>query len=132
MLEMAGIRTNIPQILSAMKAGGGRFSSAAQNSVMENGKLVMKECMVQIDALIYSTPPSPSYRRTKNLRRSHHMKKIAPMAVLIYNDAQYSGWVHDGTYKMAARPWMERAIANTIGEQKNRLTRDGLKAFQGD
>jgi len=128
---MATVSSNIPQILNMMRAGGAKFGKTIEGAIMENGKLVLKECIVQIDALIYSQPESPYYRRTKNLRRSHHMRKIAPLAVLIFNDAQYSGWVHDGTIKMSARPWMEQAIANTAEVQIQNLTEAGTKALLG-
>ncbi len=33
----------------------------------------------------------------------------------LYNDVYYAQWVHDGTYKMAARPWMLNGFYATRG-----------------
>jgi len=31
----------------------------------------------------------------------------------LYNDTYYARWVHDGTYKMPARPWLMNAVWRT-------------------
>jgi HK97 gp10 family phage protein len=107
------------------------FPEAIDKAVGQNAAMALKETIVQIDALIYSTPESPTYKRTKNLRRSNKIKKLGPMAWLLYNDAEYAGAVHNGTSRVGPRPWMRNAIDAKQSDMTDNLVRAGLEALEG-
>ena len=109
-----------------------QFPEEIDKAVGNNAALALRESIVEIDALIYSTPESPGYHRTKNLRRSNKIKKVGDAAWLIYNDAKYAPPVHNGTVAVRARPWMKNAIDRKQSEMTNNLVKAGTAVLQGD
>lgn len=57
---------------------------------------------------------------TGNLRRSI-TTDIGDMEVDIGSNCEYAGYVHDGTYKMAARPFLEEATNSEIEGLADRI-----------
>lgn len=106
------------------------FPEGISKAVAKNAKVVLAESIVQIDVLLYSQPETPSYHRTKNLRRSNSIKQVGPMSWLVYNDARYAGPVHDGTSVMSPRPWMQTAIELKEVELEENLVNGGLTALR--
>ncbi len=51
---------------------------------------------------------------TGNLINSHTRHKAGPAAWRIVSPAEYSVYVHMGTSRMAARPWMEEATTRAM------------------
>jgi hypothetical protein len=128
-------------IVTRMRKLGAPMQEAVSKGVKENAFIFMNECVSQIDAMIYSQPQSDSdYKRTKHLRRSHHLKQLGWHTWLLYNDAAYAIPVHNG-YRvhgsgrmMPAKPWMETAINNKKDECTERLrgyAHDCLKGYVG-
>lgn len=67
--------------------------------------------------LIYDTPESPNYRRTRNLRDSiTHITNTAEHYVEVGSAVEYAPYVELGTRKMAARPFLKNAIVNFKNE----------------
>jgi HK97 gp10 family phage protein len=127
------IWSNIDEEYRKFKARADKIPNAIDQTVGTNAKIVLKESIVQIDDLIYSQPQSPSgYERTKNLRRSNKISKLSYATWLVYNDAEYAGYVHDGTSAMPARPWMQNAIDNKQAEMSKNLEDVGVRIFSGE
>jgi len=60
------------------------------------------------------------------LRDGHQVKAEQDAYVFtryFYNDVEYSRYVHDGTYKMAARPWFLNAVLHTQSEVMHVMSR---------
>jgi len=81
----------------------------------------MSDCIVEIDNLIYSQPGSPTYHRTRDLRKAHRVEKLSEGVYLIENTMPYAIFQHDGwTDRSGAfhpgRPWMD--VAMTKNEKK--------------
>lgn len=107
------------------------FPKAIDAALGANAVLALRESIVQIDALIYSTPESESYHRTKNLRRSNKVEKLGEMTWLVFNDAEYAEPVHDGTSQMQPRPWMKNAIDTVQEKMDENLLEAGTRALAG-
>lgn len=43
---------------------------------------------------------------TGRLLSRNALRQINPFSIVIYNDAPYAKWVHDGTSRMEARPFL--------------------------
>lgn len=107
------------------------FPEGIDKAVGNNAKLVLKGSIEMIDDLIYSTPEGPTYQRTKNLRRANKIERLAPMSWLVYNDAEYAGFVHDGTTTMPARPWMGNSVDANEVQMRQNLEDAGIEVLGG-
>jgi len=107
------------------------FPEAIDKAVGANAALALKETIVKIDELIYATPEPENYHRTKNLRRANQIKKLGTMAWLLYNDAAYAGYVHDGTSVLQGRPWMQNAVDAVQDQMDENLVKAGMAALEG-
>lgn len=117
-----GITSNIDALTGEMKALGGKFMDDTDRAVMAGAREFLKDCITEIDSMIYSQPLSATYgKRTKNLRRRHHIRRIVKGVFLVFNDADYALAQHDGWHDRggkfhAGRPWMDSAA--TKGKDK--------------
>ncbi len=72
---------------------------------------------------------------TGNLRQAHRTEiDLSEFQAKIYTDsslAKYAIWVHEGTKKMAARPWMDKALSDKARDI-NALQDDLLKNIVSD
>jgi len=130
------ISSNINVLVSEMKGMGAGFGAGVDKAVGEAAKTFLKDCIVEIDSLIYSQTGSPYYHRTKNLRRSHKIRRITSGVWLVFSDksvAAYGNIVHDGWKNskggsMPSRPWMSNAARKNKKKYKQ-IIADGLKGF---
>lgn len=122
--------TNVASVLREFRKATSDFPKAISKAVASNAKLVIRGSVEQADMLIYSTPEG-EYHRTKNLRRSNKVEKISNLAWLVYNDAEYAEYVHDGTSRMDPRPWMGNAIDLLAQTMEDNLLEAGTSALEG-
>lgn len=117
---MINLGHNINDIVGEMKSLGNTFLSEVDKAVFEAAKEYMKDCIIEIDALIYSQPASPYYpKRTKFLRRSHHIRRLTQGVFLIFNDASYAEYQHDGWDGHAGRPWMQNPLDRNANKYRD-------------
>jgi HK97 gp10 family phage protein len=58
--------------------------------------------------------------KTGNLRDSNDYKvELANKRVLIGNSVEYGLWVHEGTSRQRAQPWIERSIMGNVNRIQN-------------
>jgi hypothetical protein len=86
----------------------------------------VRDCLVEIDDLIYSKPAPDGYTRTKNLRNGHKIKKLGDSTYLIGNYVPYAIFQHDGWTSRGGnwnpgRPWMEIALYKNTNKYVNML-----------
>lgn len=88
----------------------------AMELVAEQGE---SNAVAEVDALVYDTPPSPSYVRTGDLRKylSHKYLK-AEKAAYIGTNIEYAPYVEYGTRNMTERPFLRNAAQNYSDEYK--------------
>lgn len=61
-----------------------------------------------------ATPESAGYQGGQ--LRNTHVKKIRPWEAIIKPTTSYAGYVHGGTTKMEARPWLDYAVEENRGK----------------
>lgn len=126
------ILTNISAQTHDFRERADAYPDAIEKAVAKNAAIALKETVVQIDDLIYSTgdPMHNGVPRTKNLRRSNQIKKLGPTSWLLFNDASYAGPVHNGTSHMPPRPWMKTALTVKDDEMSKNLVEAGVEVFR--
>lgn len=65
--------------------------------------------------------PYPVGVRTGTLKRSLKIKKLGKNRYKVFSDfeiARYSYWVHEGSSKMEARPFLDDAVKNVMDTKK--------------
>lgn len=82
-------------------SGGG-----VQNALSAGAAQLQREIMMQAMSM--------GIWDTGNLINSHTRQKIGPATWRIVSPAEYSVYVHMGTSRMAARPWMEIATKKAM------------------
>jgi hypothetical protein len=122
--------TNVGQVLEEFRRAASDFPVAVATAVANNAKMVLRESIKQIDDLVYSVPEG-EYHRTKNLRRANKIEKVSELAWLVYNDAEYAEYVHDGTSRAEPKPWMGNAIDLLAPDMEDNLVEAGTSAFTG-
>lgn len=129
-MASVSIDSNLEEVGREARAAFGRFPQAIGKAMEQNAKLALKASITQIDVLIYAMPAADTYIRTKNLRRSNKLEKLSTFTWLIYNDAEYAGYVHDGTSQRVGRPWMGNAIELSEPVMERNLVRAGARALE--
>lgn len=81
----------------AAKASGGIIEQAVAAGAAQLQRAAMQQAM------------SMAIIDTGNLINSHTRRKIGPLTWQIVSPAEYSVYVHMGTTRMKARPWLEIA-----------------------
>jgi hypothetical protein len=132
---LMSISSNIDKMAAQMAGFGSKFDMRVDRAVGKAAKEFLKDCIAEIDALIYSQKGSSVYKRTKNLRRSHHIRRIVLGIWLVFNDADYAIPVHDGWSNrkggsMPARSWMEIAKRKNAQKYKNTIADDIKDIFE--
>lgn len=126
--------SNVDKLANEMKGLGGTFMSSVDKGVMAAAREFMKDCIIEIDSMIYSQPLSVTYgKRSKFLRRSHHLRRITKGVFLVFNDADYALPQHDGWHDRgggwhAGRPWMDSA-ANKNRDKYREIISDAMKEW---
>ena len=78
--------------------------------------------VLETNKLIYDTPPSPSYIRTGDLRKSITHKYVpSELTAYIGTNLDYAPYVEFGTRHMKARPYLRNAINKYIDQYQNLL-----------
>ena len=73
--------------------------------------------IAEVTRLVYDTPPSPTYVRTGDLRKSITHKYIPEERTAYIGTAiEYAPYVEFGTSKMEPRPFLENAAFNYSDE----------------
>lgn len=77
----------------------------------------------EVTALVYDTPPSPSYVRTGDLRKSitHDYVPSEVAAYVGCANLEYAPYVELGTRHMHERPFLRNAVVNYMDEYQNIL-----------
>lgn len=93
-----------------------------ETSLRENKTIIAKEvsnfiqrAMARLDSGIKNNPwkvgasggGSPVASRNGGSLRASHQKDVTPWSGRIYPTQPYAVFVHEGTYKMKARPWLD-------------------------
>lgn len=93
-------RSNLPNVLRAMDAAEDRALTAV-------GEFTRSESQVR----------SPV--RTGNLRDSNDYQVDMPgKRVIIGNSVDYAEFVHEGTSRQRAQPWLENSVLENVGRIK--------------
>lgn len=108
-------------IQSNISAIKGDVKAAVSQALEIIGMQAESNLVTEVDNAVYSTPKSPRYRRTGNLRGANHYEVSGDDTVLIKNGMEYAGYVEYGTSKMPARPFFKPAILNYLDEYKGIL-----------
>jgi len=90
------------------------YSSYQNRQVRLVAQEFVKDCIKEIDDIIYSTPAGEDYKRTKVLRKGHKLRKVGDGFYVVGNYAPYAIFQHDGWRDRggvwhAGRPWMDIA-----------------------
>ena len=81
-----------------------------------------KNAVEETNELIYDTPPSPTYVRTGDLRKSITHKYVpSERTAYIGTNIEYAPYVQFGTRRMHARPFLSNAIEKYIKEYQKLL-----------
>ncbi len=134
------ISSNATQMATNMIGAGQVFAGKVDKAVGEAAKTFLRDCIIEIDAMIYSQPASDAYKRTKNLRRRHHIRRIVDGVWMVFNDAMdddgngyavpvHDGWANSKGGHMPARPWMETAGRKNEKKYKNIIADELKDAF---
>lgn len=100
------------------------FKNAAVDAALEEiGTEAEKRAVEHVDEAVYSTPESPSYVRTGDLRKSITHRRVKKNAVAVGARVNYARYVEFGTRKMRPRPFIKPAVANHLQEYKAILER---------
>lgn len=137
---MFSIPSNVHTIASTMRKAGAGFLDEMDAAVGDNAKMFLKACIIKIDEKIYSQPPASTYGkgtgrpRTKFLRRSHHIKRLDKARWLLWNDARYAIYQHEGWTDKSGkfhpgRPWMREAIEQNMNVARARLREPTARLF---
>jgi len=93
---------NLPQIKMAL---------AAYPTIMTKN---LQQAIVKTSFLVHGMATSTVPVRTGFLRRSHNTAPfIGKLRGEINPFANYAFWVHEGTRRMRARPWLRNAVSNS-------------------
>lgn len=65
---------------------------------------------------LYAKPPIDTGALQANVH--HYVENSAPDTVDVGNDLEYAHFVHEGTYKMKARPYIRDALAAEWAQQQ--------------
>ena len=125
------VRSNVGEVHREVQVALARFPIAMANAHAENARTLKEASEVEADLLIYSTPPSSGYVRTTDLLRSHKVVPLSNFSWMLINDVPYAGYVHDGTSKMEARPWMANAVEWVQQELDDNLLDTGERVLSG-
>ena len=80
----------------------------------------------EVTALVYDTPPSQTYVRTGDLRKSiAHEYVKEERAAYVGSSIYYSPYVEFGTRNMVERPFLRNAVQNYLDKYKQ-ILEDGL------
>ncbi len=83
----------------------------------------------EVTRLVYDTPPSPTYIRTGDLRKSLSHKYVKKeMAAYIGTNLEYAPYVEYGNQYVKERPYLRNACRNYSSEYKA-LMDDALKVL---
>jgi hypothetical protein len=98
--------------------------SRVNAAVREVSQEFVKDCVAEIDEMIYAQPAGEGYKRTRLLRNSHKASKLAEGVYLVKNTASYAIYQHDGWTDHAGgwhpgRPWMDTALAKNESKYQN-------------
>jgi hypothetical protein len=115
--------SNIDRLTTEMKGLGGGFFDNVDEGVKAAAMEFMRDCIIEIDSMIYSQPGSTYGMRTKFLRRSHHLRQVVKGVYMVFNDADYALPQHDGWHDRgggfhAGRPWMDSAAEKNRDKYK--------------
>lgn len=124
------VRSNIEEVHREVRIAFQRFPSQMARAHAENARTIREAADVELDVLVYGSPPSDEYVRTYDLMKGNKVAPISEFAWLLHNDVEYSGYVHDGTSQMEARPWMANAVDLVQEELDDNLLRTGTELFE--
>lgn len=90
------------------------------------GQAAEANAISEVTRLVYDTPPSPTYVRTGDLRKSITHKYIPEeRAAYIGTAIEYAPYVEFGTSKMEPRPFLENSVFN-YSEEYGNILKDAL------
>lgn len=105
---MSGITMRVynRRIREIAKRASGTGGTGVQAALAAGAAQLQREIMMQAMSM--------GIWDTGNLINSHTRQKIGPATWRIVSPAEYSVYVHMGTSRMAARPWMETATTQAM------------------
>lgn len=81
--------------------------------------------VTEVNKLVYDTPPSESYIRTGQLKKSI-THAVSGDSAYIGTNLEYAPYVELGTHRMKPRPFLKNGILNYRDDYK-RIVENGLK-----
>jgi HK97 gp10 family phage protein len=121
MLEFRLSSKELPGLIELLKG----YSEMMNENIRDVFEMVLRE----IEAAAKKNSPVDTGRLRADIGTKFNRRE---MEGIVYNIVEYSIYVHEGTYKMRARPYILNAIHN-IGESKiqRELERNLLKDRRG-
>jgi len=116
-MQDLGIVSNGHILTRELQGWASAFPSYMDKQVRMCAQEFVRDCIIEIDKMIYSQPAGEGYTRTKKLRKGHTMRKVGEGVYLVENLVPYAfyqhdGWTDAGGASHAGRPWMDTALAN--------------------
>lgn len=87
-------------------------------TAMEAAGVVAVEAVQEQILYGYEKPPVDTGRMFDSIQASAVTQSQNLATVTVGSDVPYAGYVHDGTYKMAARPYIRDALTREDVQQK--------------
>lgn len=107
---------NLAQIRAAfLIAPFAMKKNLAKAIALSSQRLVSKSRMAATK-LIYQSPESPTYRRTGLLRSRINVQLLTMTRAEVYSNVNYAIYVHEGTSRMRARPFMKVGLQDADKE----------------
>lgn len=113
---------SIDNVSGPMNPNWTRLKSSRGNSSRSSTKFISslkRNSFKILNKNKLSEQPYPVSVNTGTLRRSLKLKRIVKGKYMIYADANianYAYWVHEGTSKMAARPFLDDAVEKVLND----------------
>jgi len=105
-IVMVGLNDAIQRV----ELTGTRANQKVKAAIHKAGSECQKEAKEWLDIYVYSTPESPSYKRTGNLKRSVLWTLLdGGWTAIVISSMKYSAHVEYGTRSMSPRPYMRSA-----------------------
>lgn len=113
-----------------------RVLKEVEKSIDDAMELVAQQgesnAIAEVTKLVYDTPPSPTYVRTGDLRKSISHKYLkSEKEAYIGTNIEYAPYVEFGTRNMPERPFLRNAAQNYSDEYKA-ILEDALKKLSSE
>lgn len=89
-----------------------KTKGTARQRLLQRGFQIQRAAVALVEEVVYSTPPSPHYKRTQKMAHINVVDSSddTTLRVKVGSETRYAKFNELGTFKMAARPFMRPAF----------------------